>query len=52
MSYTFKKKPLFINGKVVYEYILSKGGRSLLAKASEVVAVAVPEIPLRRRPNA
>ena len=24
MSYTFKKKPLFINGKVVYEYILSE----------------------------
>ena len=24
MNFTFKKKPLFINGKVVYEYILSE----------------------------
>lgn len=24
MSYTFKKKPLFINGKITYEYILSE----------------------------
>ena len=29
MSYTFKKKPLFINGKVVYEYILSEEGMPL-----------------------
>ena len=44
MSYTFKKKPLFINGKVVYEYILSEEAMPLYLGGSFFKPIKIDDV--------